>query len=69
MVTVSGLALGLWLGLELTLPKWVGHDLRVRVRDRFMVNPNPTQVGLTKGITIEEVRVCVYPNSTQVGKS
>ena len=49
MVRVSGLALGLWLGLvlEITLPKWVRHDLRVRVRDRFRVNPNPTQVGLT----------------------
>ena len=49
MVRVSGLALrlGLVLGLELTLPKWVGHDLRVRVRDRSRVIPNPTQLGLT----------------------
>ena len=49
MVKDSKLALGLWLGLglELTLPEWVGHDLRVRVRDRFRVNHNPTQVGLT----------------------
>ena len=49
MVRVSGLALGLWLGLglELTQPKCVGHDLSVRVRHRFSVNPNPTQVGLT----------------------
>ena len=49
MVRVSGLALALWLGLglELTLPKWVGHDVSVRVRRRFSVNPNPTQVGLT----------------------
>ena len=49
MVRVSGLVLGLWLGLglEITLPKWVGHDLRVIVRDRIRVNPNPIQVGLT----------------------
>ena len=49
MVRVSGLALRLWLvlGLELTLTKCVGHDLRVRVRDRFRVNPNTIQVGLT----------------------
>ena len=46
MVRVSGLASELWLGLELTLPKWISHDLRVGVSDRIRVNPNPTQVGL-----------------------
>ena len=47
MVRVSGLVLGLLLGLglELTLPKWVGHDLRVRVWDRIKVKTNPIQVG------------------------